>query len=293
MRIFVAGATGVLGRALLPILQQEGHTVRTLVRSEEKAQTLQHTGIEAGVGDLLAQEIEPRLLSMLEGCDTAIHIATAIPRNMSAPGAWDINTRLRVEGTQRLLQASLTVGVKRYIQQSITMAYPDGGDEWIYENTPLDASPQRADICGPVIDMEDLVRDVAREQLHWCILRGGLFVGPGTGQEDVLAKIRAGTSVVPCDGSNFLSLIHVADMADAISKALVHAPAGTIYNIVDEPIRSGDYLSHLAHLVGAPQPEQDYSQPCPLSQRCSNQAAGTILGWVPTHGIWPTYNKFS
>ncbi|GAC1362829.1 MAG: hypothetical protein NVSMB38_45500 [Ktedonobacteraceae bacterium] len=76
MRIFVIGTTGVLGRALLPILQQQGHTVRTLVRSEEKAQILQHTGIEASVGDLLAQEIEPRLLSMLEGCDAAIHIAT-------------------------------------------------------------------------------------------------------------------------------------------------------------------------------------------------------------------------
>ena len=288
MRIFIVGATGVLGRALLPLLQEQGHTVRTLARSEEKVQALQRSGIEAQQGDLLAQEIEPRLLEMLEGCDAAVHIATAIPRNMSASGAWDTNSRLRVEGTQRLLQASLAVGVKRYIQQSITMAYPDGGDEWIYENTPLDASPQRADINAPVIDMEDLVRDVAREQLSWCILRGGMFVGAGTGQEALLAKIRDGKSVVPCDGTTFLSLVHVADMADAVSKALVHTLAGTIYNIVDEPIRNGDFLSKLASLVGVTQPEQDYSQPCPPSWRCSNQAARTILGWEPTHGIWPT-----
>ncbi len=287
MRIFVVGATGVLGRALLPLLQQQGHTIRTLVRSEEKVRTLQHTGIEAQQGDLLDQEIEPRLLEMLEGCDAAVHIATAIPGNMSAPGAWDTNTRLRVEGTQRLLQASLAAGVKKYIQQSITMAYPDGGDEWIYENTPLDASPSRAAINAPVIDMEDLVRDVAREQVQWCILRGGLFVGPGTGQEALLAKIRAGKSTVPCDGSSFLSPIHVADMADAVSKALVHAPAGTIYNVVDEPIRNGEYLTRLATLMNAPQPEQDYSQPCPTSWRCSNQAARAILGWEPTHSIWP------
>jgi len=290
MRIFVVGATGVLGRALLPLLQKQGHAVRTFVRSEEKVQALQHTSIEARQGDLLAQEIEPRLLEMLEGCDAAVHIATAIPRNALASGAWDTNTRLRVEGTRRLLQASLAVGVKKYIQQSITMAYPDGGDEWIYENTPLDASPQRASINAPVIGMEDLVRDVAREQLSWCILRGGNFVGPGTAQEDVLAKLRAGKNVVPCDGSSFLSLVHAADMADAVSKALVHAPAGTIYNIVDEPIRSGDYLSRLAEIVSAPQPEQDYSQPCPLSWRCSNQAARTILGWVPVHDIWPIYD---
>ena len=289
MRIFVAGATGVLGRALLPILQQEGHTVRTLARSEEKVQALQHAGVEVQQGDLLASGIERHLLKILEGCDAAVHIATAIPRTISAPSAWDTNTQLRVEGTRRLLQASLTVGVKRYIQQSITMAYPDGGDEWIYENTPLDASPQRTAINAPVIEMEDLVRDVAREQLHWCILRGGLFVGPGTGQEALLAKIRAGKSTVPCDGTSFLSLIHVADMADAVSKALVHTPAGTIYNIVDEPIRNGDYLNRLAELVDVPKLEQDYSQPCPPSWRCSNQAARTILGWTPTHGIWPSY----
>ncbi len=288
MRIFIVGATGVLGRALLPLLHEQGHTVRTIVRTEEKVQALQWAGFEVQQGDLLDQEIEPRLLEMLEGCDAAVHIATAIPRNMSAPEAWDTNTRLRVEGTQRLLQASLAVGVKRYIQQSITMAYPDGGDEWIYENIPLDTSPQRATINAPVIDMEDLVRDVAHEQLSWCILRGGLFVGPGTGQEALLAKIRDGKNTVPCDGTSFLSLIHVADMADAVSKALVHTLAGTIYNIVDEPIRNGDYVSKLASLVAAPQPEQDYSQPCPPSWRCSNQAARTILGWEPTHGIWPT-----
>ncbi len=288
MRIFIVGATGVLGKALLPLLQQQGHTVRSLVRSEAKVQELQRTGIDARQGDLLSQEIEPHLLDMLAGCDAAVHIATAIPQNMSAPGAWDRNTRLRVEGTQRLLQATLATGVKRYIQQSIVMAYPDGGDEWIYENTPLDASPERRSLCGPVIDMEDLVRDIAREQLQWCILRGGNFVGLGTAQDRVIASLREGTRTIPCDGTSFLSLVHVADMASAISNALLHAPAGTIYNIVDEPIRSGGYLSRLASLVGAPQPGQDYSQPCPPSQRCSNQAARAVLGWAPAHSIWPT-----
>ncbi len=282
MRIFIIGSTGVLGRALLPLLQEQGHTVCTLVRSEEQVQALQQSGIEVQQGDLLDKYIEPRLLQMLDGCDAAVHIATAIPRNMSAPGAWDTNTRLRIEGTQRLLQASLAVRIKRYIQQSITMAYPDGGDEWIYENTPLDAKRKT------IIDMEDLVRDVAREQLSWCILRGGSFVGPGTGQESLLADIRTGKSTIPCDGTTYLSLVHVADMADAVSKAIVHAPAGTIYNIVDEPIRNIDYLNRLTELVSVAQPEQDYSQPCPPSWRCSNQAARTILGWEPTHSIWPT-----
>ncbi len=287
MRIFIVGATGVLGKALLPLLQQQGHTVRALVRTSEKAQQLQSEGIDAREGDLLVSDVEAQLLDMMAGCDAAIHIATAIPEDSAAPGAWDRNTQLRVEGTQRLLQAALATGVKRYIQQSIVMAYPDGGDEWIYENTPLDASPERRSLCDPVIDMEDLVRDIAREQLQWCILRGGTFVGPGTAQDSLIASLHAGTTTIPCDGTTFLSLVHVADMAAAVSSALTQAPAGTVYNIVDEPIRSGDYLSRLATLVGAKQPEQDYSNPCPPSQRCSNQAARGILGWAPTHGIWP------
>jgi nucleoside-diphosphate-sugar epimerase len=287
MRIFIVGATGVLGKALLPLLQQQGHAVRALVRSKAKVQELQNIGIDAREGDLLTADVEPLLLDMMEGCDAAIHIATAIPEDSTALGAWDRNTRLRTEGTQHMLQAALATGVKRYIQQSIVMAYPDGGDEWIYENTPLDASPERRSLCGPVIDMEDIVRDIARDQLQWCILRGGNFVGPGTSQDRLIESLRAGTTSIPCDGTTFLSLVHVADMATAVSSALTQAPAGTLYNIVDEPIRSGDYLTRLATLVGAKQPEQDYSNPCPPSQRCSNQAACGILSWEPTHGIFP------
>lgn len=287
MRIFVAGATGVLGRNLLPVLLRQGHTVRALVRSAGKAEALRHDGVEAIQGDLLAQETAARLPNMLAGCDAAIHIATAIPRDMTSPGAWDTTTRLRTQGTQLLLQAVFAAGVKRYVQQSIVMAYPDGSDQWIYENVPLDSSHKRAAICAPVIDMEDMIRDIAHDQLHWCILRGGNFVGPDTAQETLIARLRADQAVVPCDGSNFLSLVHVADMATAVSMAVASAPAGTIYNIVDEPIRNGDYLDHLASIVGTPKPQRDSAQPCPPSHRCSNQAAATILGWTPTHGIWP------
>jgi hypothetical protein len=70
--------------------------------------------------------------------------------------------------------------------------------------------------------------------------------------------------------------------------ALESAPASSIFNIVDEPLRNGDYMDRLARLVGAPQPARDASKPCPPSYRCSNQAAGTVLGWMPVHGIWPT-----
>jgi nucleoside-diphosphate-sugar epimerase len=293
MKIFIAGATGVLGRALLPLLLQKGYSVRALARTAEKVRALEQAGVEAIEGELLAQETAEKLPAIMQGCTTAVHIATAIPRDMRAPGAWDTNTRLRTEGSRLLLQAAQAAGVQRYVQQSIVMAYADGGEQWLDESAPLDRSPARAIICAPVIAMENMVRAVTPARLQWCILRGGNFVGPGTAESDLIARLRAGQIVVRCDGRNFLSLVHVADMARAVCMALESAPASSVFNIVDEPLRNGDYMDLLARLVGAPQPARDATKPCPPSYRCSNQAAGTVLGWMPVHGIWPTEQQIA
>ena len=102
MRIFVIGATGVLGRSLMPRLQQAHHDIHTLVRSSEQAQRLQAVGIEATVGELLQKETQQRLPELIKGCEAVIHIATAIPSNpydLSAKN-WEMTTRLRTEGTK-------------------------------------------------------------------------------------------------------------------------------------------------------------------------------------------------
>ena len=157
MRIAVVGLTGVLGRALVPILLGKGHVVRALVRSPVKARRLFPQLGEIVQCDLLSN-IETVLPSMLDGCDVAVHIATAIPLNFTNADAMKANTRLRTHGTKILLGASLKAGIKRYIQQSITMAYPDHGDDWITEDMPLDASSERAGICAPVMTMEQMIR---------------------------------------------------------------------------------------------------------------------------------------
>ncbi len=286
MRVAVVGATGVLGRALIPILLEHGHAVRALARSIQKARVLLSHEVEWVEDDLLAPDNEMRLASLLKHCDAAIHIATAIPRDAPAPGAWDANTRLRTEGTRRLLDAALDAGVECYIQQSIVMAYPDRGEEWITEDVPLDSSPARASVNAPVIAMEEMVRAVPLHQLRGSILRGGMFVGTDTFQDDAIKNLRAGKLVVANDGCNFISPIHVIDMAAAIVAALLHAPAGSIFNIVDEPARQGEYLDRLAELIGAPQPPRDLTQPHPASWRCSNAAARSALQWTPRHSIY-------
>ncbi len=287
MRVAVVGATGVLGRALIPLLLEHECLVRALVRSPAKARDALPPDIELAEGDLLAPDIEQELPAFLEGCEAVLHIATAIPRNMSVPHAWDANTRLRTDGVRVLLQAALQARAKQYVQQSITMAYPDHGDEWITEDMPLDATPERAEVNASVIAMENLVRTLSADRMRWCILRGGRFVGPGTFSENTVAEVRSGTRVIAGAGRNFLSLIHVADMASATIAALERAPHGSIFNVVDEPLREGEYLDRLADAIGVGRPPRNVTLPAPPSWRCSNRAAKSILHWSPTHPLIP------
>jgi nucleoside-diphosphate-sugar epimerase len=287
MLVCVVGATGVLGRVLVPLLAARGHQVRALAPSRLKATPEVLGNSEFIECDLLSPEQASRLPYWLEGCAATIHIATAIPHDPAAPRAWEINARLRREGTRKLLTNSIAVGVERYIQQSVVMAYAGGGDNWLDESAPLDTSPERAAIAAPVIAMEDMLRGTPAARLKWTILRAGLFVGPGTAQDQSIARLRAGTKVIPGDGGNFISPIHVEDMAAAVLAALEKAPPASTFNIVDEPLRLGEYEDRLAAMLHVEPPRRDPSQPRPPSFRCTNRAARETLGWKPERGIWP------
>ena len=187
-----------------------------------------------------------------------------------------------------MLAATLQVGAQMYIQQSITMAYPDCGDRWISEDVPFRSTDDNGKpVNAAVIEMERQVRAVPTDQLRWTILRGGAFVGPGTFQDDAFMGLHAGTEKVAGDGRAYLALIHFEDMASAVAAAIERAPAGSTFNIVDKPIRQGDYLDRLAAAIGAPKPPRDPDVPRPLSQRVANQAAQNALNWTPTHGVIP------
>lgn len=283
MRVFIVGATGVYGRALIPRLVERGDTVVAMARSMERAEAIAGPGVDVVLGDLLSEPPDS-LAHMMEGCDAAMHLATALRPGVHEPGA---HGALRTEGTPRLLDAVTRAGVRRYIQQSITMAYPDSGDAWLDESTPIDESEAAARMAAPVIAMEAMLRALDPAQVAWTILRGGLFVGPETTQEAVIEGLRAGTEKITGDGNNWLSLVHVEDMAAATVLALDRAPAGSTFNINDEPIRNGEYLERLAELVGAPPPARDPDAPRARSFRCSSDAARRILEWAPEVGIWP------
>jgi nucleoside-diphosphate-sugar epimerase len=281
--VLVAGATGVLGRALIPLLIADRHRVLAIARDASTAD------LPAEVEAIDANLLEDDLLELVRGCDAVVHVATAIPSDPSAFGAWDTTARLRTEGTRRLLKAALANRVRRYVQQSIVMAYRDGGEAWLDETAPLDDSPERANICGPVIEMEEMIREVHPQVLAWTILRGGSFVGAGVRESTLIEKLRTRNVVIAGDGSNYVSLVNVADMASAVAASLELAPAGSTFNIVDEPLRYGDYADALSDRIGVTRPRRAAELPLPPSWRCTNRAALTTLDWMPRERIWPDH----
>lgn len=271
MRVALVGATGVLGRNVVPMLIENGHTVRVLVRAEAQARHLEQAGVETALGDIL----DPgTLLPVTSSTDVVLHLATAIPREGSR-ATWAANDRIRREGTRNLLDASLQNGVPRYVQQSITLLYGESTDVPANESSVLRPAP----FIQSAADMEEMVRS---SPLDWCILRGGLFYGPGTGTDDGWRKAaREVTLRLPADGSAFISLIHVVDMARAIVRSAESAPIRSVFNVVDDqPVTYRDLFRYIAAQEGSlpPEPGGDTTLP---SLACSNARIRSELGWSP------------
>ncbi|HYD86674.1 MAG TPA: NAD(P)H-binding protein [Vitreimonas sp.] len=274
--IAILGANGVYGRWLTPRLVAAGYAVRALVRRPEAA------GVAAGCGaDIRVADIfdEASLVAGLEGCDLGVNLATSLP-GPSGRGTYEANDRVRSEGTPIWTAACRKAGVQRVIQQSIAMLSASGTDEWSDEETifPADDSVTGRALAASAA-MEKAIR---ASDLDWLILRGGLFYGPGTGfDDDWFARARAGKLRLPGDGSDFVSLLHIADMAAATLAAVQKWPSRqTLIIADDEPARWKDVFSFIAQSAGAPAPEAGGRAGFP-SFRVSNRRARAALNWAP------------
>src|SRR5215213_10296471 len=141
MRIFVTGATGVIGRRVVPLLIHHGHRVTAAARSADKRAGLERLGATAVAADLFDVAALRRIL---QGHDTVINLATHMPSSsigMLLPWSWRENDRVRREGSAALVDASLAAGVGRFVQESFAPIYEDGGDRWIGEEWPLRPAP--------------------------------------------------------------------------------------------------------------------------------------------------------
>lgn len=271
LKIAVIGATGVLGRHVVPRLVERGHVVRAIVRKPAEVKRLQRMGIDAMLGDILKLDtLGPAIL----GCEAALNLATAIPKT-GQPQDWSLNDRIRREGTHNFITACQKNGVHRYVQQSITLLYGDHGEQIVDEEAVLQSGP----ITQSAMDMESIVRAA---RLEWCILRGGLFYGPGTGREDEWRHAaQASTLKLPGDGSGLISLAHVVDVARALVMTVERAEAQSIYNVVDDlPVDYQILYHYIAAQVGGEEPGAGGEAFLP-SLGCSNARIKAELGWKP------------
>lgn len=213
--VAVLGGNGVYARHLIPRLVGAGHAVRALVRRPEAAGVARACGAEVRVADIFD---EASLHAALQGCAIGVNLATSLP-GPSGRGDFQANDELRRNGTPIWVQACARAGVARIVQQSIAMVHAAGGDAWSDEDTPAsgveDEAAARAIAAARAME-EIVVASGAASGIECLILRRGLFYGPGTGlDDDWFARARAGKLRLPGDGSAYVSLVHIADMAEA------------------------------------------------------------------------------
>lgn len=304
MRVFVAGASGAIGRRLVPKLVAAGHEVTGTTRSEERAAAIRAAGAQAAVVDVFDAE---RLRQAVEDARTevVIHELTSLPDRLDfrKQEVYEPTNRVRTDGTRNLLDAARAAGARRFVCQSIAFAYrPDGERVKTEDDALMDSAP------GPfgggvraLHEMEQLV--LGAEGLEGVVLRYGFFYGPGTYYADdgtTTSDVRRRRMPVVGKGTGLFSFVHVDDAADATVAAVERGAPG-VYNIADdEPAQMRDWLPVFAEAAGAKKP---FRVPVWLARLvggrevpvfaeelrgASNEKAKRELGWQPAHPTWRT-----
>lgn len=277
--IGILGASGVYARHLIPRLVADGYAVRALVRRVEAAGAARGSGADIRTADIFDGD---SLRAGLQGCDCCINLATSLP-GPSGRGDYDVNDRVRRDGVPNLIDACRSTGVSRLIQQSIAMVGAAG------ENVVADTSvrtPEGDDVTSRAFQATLAMEEVVKaSDLDWIILRGGLFYGPGTGfDDDWFTRAAVGKLRLPGEGSDFVSLVHIADMAAATVAAVKKWPSRRTLIITDDlPARWRDVFGYIAELTSGPAPKAG-GRPGFPSFRMSNKAAREALDWSPRYG---------
>src|SRR5690606_4875058 len=262
MKVFVAGATGAIGRRIVPLLAEAGHEVTALVRSEEKAREVAALGAGAEVADALDRDALIAAVRRAEP-EVIIHELTALSR-LADFRKFDrdfaLTNRLRTEVTDTLLAAARAVGARRFIVQSFCgWPFARQGGPVKTEEDPLDPDPPASfrRTLAAIRHVEDTVR--AATDVEALALRYGFFYGPGTGiarTSPILDLVRNRRMPIVGNGGGIWSFIHIEDAARATVAAVSRGAPG-IYNIVDdEPAPVAAWLPFLASAIGAKPPRR-------------------------------------
>lgn len=309
MRVFVAGATGAVGRGLVPRLVAGGHQVTGMTRTPAKAAAIEQAGATAVVADALDAEAVGRAVAEAEP-DVVVNELTdlaTIGSNMRRFDSYFATTnRLRTEGNDHLLAAARAAGARRFLAQSFGgWPYARDGASVKDEDQPLDPHPAKGmrAIHAAIRHLEEKV--TGAKDIEGLVLRYGFFYGPGTSlgtepEGEQVAAVRARQLPVIGDGAGIWTFTHIDDAAAATALAVDRGAPG-IYNVVDDdPAPVNEWLPALADAVGAPPPRH---VPRLLARIVGGQAAVAMmcevrgaangkakreLGWTP---IWPSWRE--
>lgn len=287
MRIFVAGATGVIGRRLVPLLVNAGSEVTAIARSPEKSDQLRKQGATPITADIFDP---PALIEAVAGHDTVINVATKIPSGLKVllPNSFAENIKIRREASQNLALAAIEARAQRFIQESFAPAYPDRGDEWIDESVPIEPSGY----LESVRDAEAAATEFTKSGGAGVALRFSLFYGPDSALTlDIINFVKKGVAPFFGGGEGYMSSLWTDDAAAAVLAAL-KVPAG-VYNVTDDkPVRRSEAITHLAAELGVKVPKMppkwmttvmgSVGEALGRSHRLSNAKFRQASGWVPT-----------
>jgi nucleoside-diphosphate-sugar epimerase len=291
VKVFVTGATGVLGQSAIAALCADGHDVTGLARNAEKASLVESAGARVSTVQLFDLEAMSR---ELDGFEAVCNLATSIPIGLSGlrRGAWKVNDRLRVEGSKVVVQAARAACVRRLVQESVSLMYADGGDDILTEQSPLVVT--RA--VEPSAVAESNAADFEGASRIAVILRFGQFIGDDASTRWRLAQAKAGRAIGLGDPNGWAHVVHPDDAGAAVASALA-APAG-VYNVGADPVRRDEMTKIFGEAVGREAPRflsklivklaGERVELMSRSQRVSSDRFHEVTGWKPQHD---SFNK--
>jgi 2-alkyl-3-oxoalkanoate reductase len=302
VRVFVAGASGAIGRPLVAQLVAVGHEVTGSTRSEARAERIRAAGARAEICEALDREALHAAVTEAAP-DVVVHQLTALPSrfNPRDKAIYDATNRLRGEGTRNLLEAARAAGARRMVCQSIAFAYAPGARPEVKdEDAPLatEAPPPFGEGVRTIAEMERAVVDA--DGMEGLVLRYGWFYGPGTyyGEDGSMAReVRRRRFPVIGRGTGLFSFIHLDDAASATVAAVERGGPG-VYNVVDDdPAPMRDWLPAYAEAIGAKKPLRvpvwvarlaagKMATAVNVQPGASNARAKRELGWEPRWRSW-------
>jgi nucleoside-diphosphate-sugar epimerase len=304
MKVFIAGASGAIGARLVPALAMRGHQVVGTTRTPAKTERLRQLGAEPVVLDAL-DEVAVKDAVATASPEVVVHELTSIPMAVD-PRKLDHQfaetNRLRIEGTDHLLEAARAAGVRRFVAQSFaTWAYARTGGPVKVETDPIETDPPQSvrQTLAAILHVERAMRSAA--DLEGIALRYGGFYGPGTSLGEgapLIDMVRRRRFPIVGGGGGVWSFIHSDDAAAATVAAIERGRPG-IYNVTDdEPAPVSVWLPELAAALGAPPPRRVPAWLARLLvgetgvammtqvRGASNSKAKQKLGWQPRFASW-------